>query len=708
MTFKRTTQILLSLIALFTLPTTLASAPEHDFIVVGSGAGGGPVAARLASKGYRVLLLEAGSDTGDHFDYQIPIFNPFSAENPLQSWNFYVDHYSDPNKVKKERKSVCSTLPEPSPAASLKQCIMQSDGDCKCPITHPYRHGILYPRASALGGSTAHHAMIGMLPEAAEWNYIANHVGDSSWDAASMRPYADKVSEWIVAKPPKSDDFLEFEDDKVETILHSVIDTAQPANIPADADLKTVLDQNVNDTINETGDAEGVWPLTLTVENGRRRGTREHVLKTACMVDVSQPIGFRQTQAELDAYCEANGLIDPETGKPFLTIKTGAFVSKVLFAENPKYNFFTRKWTCNEACKTAVGVEYLDKEFLYEASPKSQTPLLTDLYKRKVYAQSEVIISAGVFNTPQILMLSGIGPKEELDRSGINIPVRVNSPGVGQNLQDKAEISVVSDIEDIKINEICSIQNPIDNDCLLEWKASNLLTGIATGFYTSTGSPLSLAHKTEHSDQSDIFVFGGPVDFRGYEPNFTLKAALQSQRWSWLILKANTNNRAGTITLRSNDPFDTPVINFNYFGDGDQVTLSKEPELGIGGLPSERDLNAMVEGIRLVRDIMDKAAEDGGYNFTEVSPGRDISTDTDLKAWIESEVFGHHGSSSAKMGADDDSLAVLDSDFKVRGVNNLRVVDASVFPKALGIYISGGIYMASEKAADAISADHPL
>src|SRR5690349_11763632 len=112
-----------------------------DYIVVGSGAGGGPLASRLARSGARVLLLEAGADAGDKLTYQVPAFHGLASEDPDLSWSYFVEHYGDPARAAQDTK-----------------------------ITE---EGVLYPRGGTLGGSTAVNAMITVLPKNSDWNGIA-------------------------------------------------------------------------------------------------------------------------------------------------------------------------------------------------------------------------------------------------------------------------------------------------------------------------------------------------------------------------------------------------------------------------------------------------------------------------------------------------------------------------------------------------------
>ena len=160
--------------------------------------------------------------------------------------------------------------------------------------------------------------------------------------------------------------------------------------------------------------------------------------------------------------------------------------------------------------------------------------------------------------------------------------------------------------------------------------------------------------------------------------------------FTWLVLKAHTHNTGGEVTLRSNDPRDTPHINFNYFEEGNDPNKGKE------------DLDAMVEAVALIRKIMNRLIAKG--HAEEIWPGPGVS-DNALREWIMNEAWGHHASCSCKTGAEGDALAVLDNNFRVRGATNLRVVDASVFPHIPGFFIVTPIYMIAEKASEVILAD---
>jgi choline dehydrogenase len=187
----------------------------------------------------------------------------------------------------------------------------------------------------------------------------------------------------------------------------------------------------------------------------------------------------------------------------------------------------------------------------------------------------------------------------------------------------------------------------------------------------------------------DLFIFGLPSDFRGYEQGYTKSVGIKDH-FTWLVLKAHTRNSGGEVTLRSNDPRDTPQINFKYFEEGNDRNKGQE------------DLQAMTEAITFIRKMMSGLTANG--DAEEIWPGPNVS-DTSLKEWIMNEAWGHHASCSCKIGARDDGTAVLDNNFKVRGTTNLRVVDASVFPYIPGFFIVTPVYMIAEKASEVILAD---
>lgn len=186
------------------------------------------------------------------------------------------------------------------------------------------------------------------------------------------------------------------------------------------------------------------------------------------------------------------------------------------------------------------------------------------------------------------------------------------------------------------------------------------------------------------SHRPDTMLFSGPFAFTGYFPGFSKAALSPDNSWTWDVLKIGSRNAAtGTVKLRSKDPRDVPDIDFRYFQEG-----------------GDKDLKAMYEGVELARKI-----NSGIDGFAESVPGPDVTTEEQVKERIRGEAFGHHATSTVAIGADDDAMACLDSEFRVRGVDGLRVVDGSVFPRVPGSFPTLAIYILAEKATDLILAE---
>jgi choline dehydrogenase len=282
-------------------------------------------------------------------------------------------------------------------------------------------------------------------------------------------------------------------------------------------------------------------------------------------------------------------------------------------------------------------------------------------------------------------MLSGIGPQAELAQHGID--VRVDAPGVGRNLQDRYEVGVVSRMKrDLAILQGATFKAPAPGEPpdpqFRQWQQGR-------GVYTTNGAIIAIIKRSAPTRaEPDLYLFGLAGYFKGYFPGYSKLVTRDKNYFTWAVLKAHTRNTAGTVTLRSRDPRDTPDINFHYFDEGNDA--------------SGEDLDAVVAGVEFVREISTRA---GGLIEEEVVPGASVRTRDELRQFVKDNAWGHHASCTCKIGLRSDAMAVLDSKFRVHGTRNLRVVDASVFPRIPGFFIVSAVYMVSEKASADILAD---
>ncbi|KLJ12294.1 choline dehydrogenase [Blastomyces silverae] len=628
---------------------------EYEYVIVGSGPGGGPLASRLAIAGHKVLLIEAGDDQGDSILYQAPALHLQSTEYEPMRWDYWVNHYPDLERQKKDSKFT----------------YRKSDGQFHVGATPPADAeplGILYPRAGTLGGCASHNALITVYPHKSDWLTIQTITGDDSWAPEKMRKLFQRLERaryvpngllghgfegWF--ETSLTDLGLVLQDLKLLSLVVA-IGTAMGKSvgkvITTIAGLTEVLlaDINVDTPLRDSTEAVYQVPLAVNIPEYKRNGPREFILETA------------------------NAVNEDGSRKYHLDIALNTLVTNVRFDKSGP-------------TPRAVGVDFLKGQSLYSADPRASgakegTP-------GSVTATREVILSAGAFNTPQLLKLSGIGPKDELEK--FDIPVLVDLPGVGQNLQDRYEVGLVGETEtDFPLTSKCTFLTTDPDPCLEQYLSGHLALG--KGTYTTNGLAVAVVKRSSAaSGDPDLFIAGAPAFFSGYYPGYSAKSLSDARHWTWIPLKAHTRNNAGTIKLRSKDPRDMPEINFNYFDAG--VTTDGA---------DEKDLQAVVEGVELSREIFKNVVPIQG-SFKEVWPGTERANDTEsLKEFIKNEAWGHHASCTCPIGADDDPMAVLDSKFRVRGVEGLRVVDASVFPKIPGFYIAVPIYMISEKAADVI------
>ena len=321
-------------------------------------------------------------------------------------------------------------------------------------------------------------------------------------------------------------------------------------------------------------------------------------------------VGYCQstTTPELTRASTAACYVHPALSRPNLAVLTGALVSRVLFEGT-----------------TAVGAEFT-----------------VDGRVSRARAAREVIVSAGAFNTPKLLMLSGIGPAEHL--RACDIDVVADLPGVGENLQDHLLVRLCHWLE--------SPQPPLI-----------LLSEVNLFAHTRPGSA---------DAPPDLSILFAPFLFPEYGP---LDAG------TTLVSSVAQPESRGRVRLGSPDPLVPPVITPNF-------------------LASDVDAETLVAGLELGRSLL---APLDGLLGKEIVPGPAVRSRADLLDYVRATAFTEwHPSCTARMGVDE--LAVVDPSLRVRGVERLRVVDSSIMPTMVNSNLHATVIMIGEKGADLILA----
>ncbi|WP_281412000.1 GMC oxidoreductase [Rhizobium sp. WYCCWR 11128] len=291
---------------------------------------------------------------------------------------------------------------------------------------------------------------------------------------------------------------------------------------------------------------------------------------------------------------------------------------------------------------------------------------------RKSASAGEIILAAGAYQTPKLLMISGVGPDDELTKH--NIQKKVVLPGVGKNLQDHYECPVVATTKGAFGYYGADRGWPMIKAGLqyLMFKTGPVsTTGVETcAFYDPDGN----------NDRPTIQMFCVPTvyldrDVMGTEPGdgVTINSLLLRPR------------ARGSVTLASSDPFENPIVDTQIFGHPD-------------------DLRPTIAGFRFARTVLEASPMRELIN-KEIFPGADVTSDEALAAHCKRTVkTGYHPVGTCKMGQDSDPEAVLDTSLRVRGTRGLRVVDASLMPTIVSGNTNAAVMAAAGKAAGLILA----
>ena len=352
-------------------------------------------------------------------------------------------------------------------------------------------------------------------------------------------------------------------------------------------------------------------------------------------------VGYYYTyQKDGSRFSNARAYLDPATGRSNLNVRSDAHVTRVLFDG-------TR----------AIGVEYRSAKGLVRAR-----------------AGREVILCGGAFNSPQLLMLSGIGPREELARHGIEL--RHALAGVGRNLQDHIDVFVR-----VRARSRQSISMHPSYWLKGAWALLQYLSG-RRGVLSSNGAEAGgfICSRPELAIP-DLQLHFGPMLYADHGRD--MKTAMSGYGYIVMLYGLRPLSR-GRIGLNSADPLAAPLIDPNYMA---------EPA----------DVEQLVRGVKLVRKILSQRAF-YVHQDVEISPSQSIQEDVDLAEWVRrSGESAYHPVGTCKMGRD--PMAVVDSRLRVHGLQSLRVVDASIMPTLVGGNTNQPVTMIGEKGAAMILED---
>jgi 4-pyridoxate dehydrogenase len=304
----------------------------------------------------------------------------------------------------------------------------------------------------------------------------------------------------------------------------------------------------------------------------------------------------------------------------------------------------------------AIGVEYTQGSVIHIA-----------------HARREVILAGGVVNSPQMLMLSGIGPKAALETVGIT--PTIDLPGVGSNLQDHMAAAMFYSrrskgplLHKMRIDRL--VVELVKTYFFGKGITSDMPGGTMAFLKTSAAEPIP--------DMQLLFA-AAPLHAHPYLAPFVQP---YEDGFAARLVGLRPESR-GTVTLVSADPEQAPRIHQNFFA-------------------TEKDVRTLRDAVRLARGIAKQPAL-APYFEAEVAPGPAVETDEQIDAYIrKTAMTAHHGLGTCRMGPDGDTMAVVDPELRVFGTQGLRVVDASVMPDLVGGNINAAVIMIAEKAADMI------
>ena len=340
---------------------------DYEYVVGGSGPGGGPLAARLALNGYKVLLIDAGDDQGNAINQTVPALHTKASEYEPMCWDYFVNHCSDQARQEEDTKTVYIT-PGGGEYIGLY------------PISGSLYKGVLYPRSGTLGGCAAHNALISIYPHKSDWSNIAIITGNSSWNPDNMRTYSERLERcqylpdtvvghgftgWFGTS--LTDLRLIVKDQKLLSLIiagaTATGKTVLAALVSTVAGLGEILTLDINSGLPGRDQTQALFQVPIATSQNKRNGPRDFILEVANAVNAD---GNR---------------------KYYLDLRLDCLVTSLRFAESG-------------ITPTVTGVNFLDGQSLYRAD--SRVSSASGGTPGSVSATREVILAAGAFNTPAL------------------------------------------------------------------------------------------------------------------------------------------------------------------------------------------------------------------------------------------------------------------------------------------------------------------
>lgn len=350
---------------------------------------------------------------------------------------------------------------------------------------------------------------------------------------------------------------------------------------------------------------------------------------------VQEGAGVYQTTIRNARRCSvAVGYLRPVMGRPNLTVETGCLTTKILFSGN-----------------RAIGVEYRQDNAL-----------------KSVRADQEVVVTAGAVGSPKIMLLSGVGPADQLRALGIDVVQDL--PGVGENLSDHFGIDIVYELK---------TADSLDKYNKLHWmlwaglQYTLFKSGPVTSNVVEGGAFWRQDRSLANPDLQFHFLAGA-----GMEAGVP---AIQSGSGCTLNSYTLRPKSRGTVKLRSARPEDKPIVDPNFIAEPDDLRIS-------------------AEGVKISREIMNQPAF-AKYVRQEHFPGKDVRTQADFENYARQ--YGrtsYHPTGTCKMGVDE--MAVVDPQLRVRGLEGIRICDSSIMPSLIGSNTNAPTIMIAEKGSDLI------